>query len=305
MRLRLGTRRSPLALAQSTLVARKLEGLHSDLEVELVPIITRGDTTPGSLAALGGKGLFTEELEKRLLQGSIDLAVHSLKDLPVMLPSGLLIGAYPERADPRDVLVSERADSTEGLAPGARVLTGSLRRRAQLLAQRPDLQVEDIRGNVDTRLQKWRESGADGLILAAAGLARLGLGAPDVPAHPLPPEVMVPSPGQGTLAIEVANGSKAHELSGLLNHPPTARASEAERRVVESFGGDCALPLGAWGRCDGEAATMSLTVFLAAVDSERWVSATVSATGPSDTADLAVYELRQQGAHDLLKRHGP
>src|SRR5947199_3453654 len=200
IRLRLGTRRSALAMAQSGMVARDLEAEHPGLDVELVPIVTTGDVVTGDLAQFGGKGLFTQELESGLLDGSLDLAVHSLKDLPVALPAGLVVAAYPERADPRDVLVSELASDLDGLPAGAVVLTGALRRRAQIPMRRPDLRVEPLRGNVDTRLRKWREQGAGGVILAGAGLARLGL--VDLPAHPIPTGVLIPAPGQGILALE-------------------------------------------------------------------------------------------------------
>ncbi|HEX2223252.1 MAG TPA: hydroxymethylbilane synthase, partial [Thermoanaerobaculia bacterium] len=263
--LRLGTRRSPLALAQSGMVARALEAKHPGLTVELVGIVTTGDVVPGDLSRVGGKGLFTLELERGLLDGSIDFAVHSLKDLPVTLPDGLAIAAYPERADPRDVLVSEAADSLDGLTEGAVVLTGALRRRAQILLHRPDLQVEPLRGNVDTRLRKWRESGAGGVILAAAGLNRLGL--EGLPAYPLPPEVLLPAPGQGTLALETRIGSRAEALCRALDHEPTARAAEIERRVVAAFGGDCTLPLAAWARPDAAGTgRMRLTAVLATPD---------------------------------------
>src|SRR3954453_5543841 len=190
-RLRLGTRRSALAMAQSGLVARDLEAEHPGLDVELVPIVTTGDVVTGDLARFGGKGLFTKELESGLLDGSLDLAVHSLKDLPVALPDGLIVAAHPQPNDCRDVLVSELASDLDGLPEGAVVLTGALRRRAQILMRRPDLRVEPIRGNVDTRLRKWREQGAGGVILAGAGLARLGLR--DLPAHPIPTSVLIPA----------------------------------------------------------------------------------------------------------------
>ena len=269
--LRLGTRGSALALAQSGQMARALEAAHPGLRVELVPLVTRGDRLPGDLAKLGGKGLFTEELERGLLDGSLDLAVHSLKDLPVALPEGLAIAAFPRRADPRDVLVSEAASDLDGLPAAAVVLTGALRRQAQILLRRPDLRVEALRGNVDTRLRRWRESGAGGLVLAGAGLARLGLlaaaadagdprgtaGLPAttalpattvLPVHPLAPEVMLPAPGQGTLALEVRRGGRAEPLCHALNDDATAAAAAAERRVVAAFGGDCTLPLAAWAR---------------------------------------------------------
>ncbi|HEX2164837.1 MAG TPA: hydroxymethylbilane synthase, partial [Thermoanaerobaculia bacterium] len=244
--LRLGTRKSALALAQSGQVAREIERRVPGVAVELVPVVTSGDVYRGDLAAVGGKGLFTLELERGLLDGSLDLAVHSLKDLPVDLPEGLAVAAYPERADPRDVLVSEAAADVASLPAGALVLTGSTRRRAQLLALRPDLVVEALRGNVDTRLAKWRERRAAGVVLAAAGLARLGERLPaGLPIHPLAPEEMLPAPGQGTLALEVAAGSAAAELCRAMEDAESAAAARAERAVVAAFGGDCTLPLAA------------------------------------------------------------
>lgn len=299
--LRLGTRRSPLALAQSGMVARALEARHPGLTVELVGIVTTGDVVPGDLSKVGGKGLFTLELERGLLDGSIDFAVHSLKDLPVTLPDGLAVAAYPERADPRDVLVSEAADSLDGLPAGAVVLTGALRRRAQVLLHRPDLQVEPLRGNVDTRLRKWRESGAGGVILAAAGLDRLGLDG--LPAHPLPPEVLLPAPGQGTLALETRAGSRAEALCRALNHEPTARAAEIERRVVAAFGGDCTLPLAAWARPDGDVGRMRLTAVLATPNGE--LAARGEAAGdPDEVAAACVAAMRESGADEVLARLG-
>ena len=215
-----------------------------------MPIVTTGDVVTGDLARFGGKGLFTQELESGLLDGSLDLAVHSLKDLPVSLPAGLAVAAYPPRADPRDVLVSEIAEDLDGLPAGAVVLTGALRRRAQILMRRPDLRVEPLRGNVDTRLRKWRETGAGGVILAGAGLDRLGL--TGLPAHPIAPEVLLPAPGQGTLALETREGSPAFDLCHALDDAATARAADAERRVVAAFGGDCTLPLAAWARPEGD-----------------------------------------------------
>ncbi|HVT60523.1 MAG TPA: hydroxymethylbilane synthase [Thermoanaerobaculia bacterium] len=266
--LRLGTRRSALALAQSGMVARALEARHAGLRVTLVPRTTEGDRLPGDLGAAGGKGLFTRELERGLLDGSLDLAVHSLKDLPVALPPGLAVAAYPEREDPRDVLVSEVAADLDGLPEGAVVLTGALRRRAQILLRRPDLRIEPLRGNVDTRLEKWRASGAAALVLAGAGLARLGWlaagagaqagpGRRRLPIHLLAPEVLLPAPGQGTLALEVRAGAAAERLCGALDHAPTAAAAQAERLVVAAFGGDCTLPLAAWARWEDETAQSS------------------------------------------------
>ena len=298
MKLRLGTRASALALAQSGQVAERLRSAHPGLEVELVPITTHGDREKGELAPLGGKGLFTQELETGLLEGSLDLAVHSLKDLPTKLPSGLGIAAFPERADPRDVLVSTVASTLEELPREAVVLTGATRRRACLLRLRPDLEVRGLRGNVDTRLAKWRESGADGLILAASGLARLGI--EEQPAHPLEPETFVPAPGQGTLALETANDSEAAQLCRALDHPATAAAALAERRIVAGLGGDCTLPLGAWARPDEAGDGWLLTAFLATPDGAPAAQADVEAASPEEAADLALAALEREGSAEIL-----
>jgi hydroxymethylbilane synthase len=306
-RIRLGTRRSALALAQSGMVARSLEAAHPGLAVELVPIVTTGDVVTGDLARFGGKGLFTKELEGGLLDGSLDLAVHSLKDLPVHFPDGLIVAAHPERADSRDVLVSEEAEDLDGLPEGAIVLTGALRRRAQILMRRPDLRVEPLRGNVDTRLRKWRETRAGGVILAGAGLNRLAL--LNLPVHPVPPEVMLPAPGQGTLALQTRAGGMAATLCSALNDPDTARAAEAERRVVAAFGGDCTLPLGAWARPDGGAAgntgnngPLRLTALLATPDGRHSARAEAVGATPREAADACMAAMRENGADEVLAR---
>ncbi len=302
-RLRLGTRRSALALAQSGMIARGLEAEHPGLEVELVPIVTTGDVVTGDLARFGGKGLFTQELESGLLDGSLDLAVHSLKDLPVTLPDGLVVAAHPERDDCRDVLVSEDAEDLDGLPEGAVVLTGALRRRAQILMRRPDLRVEPIRGNVDTRLRKWRELGVPGgVILAGAGLNRLALR--DLPIHSLDPDVMLPAPGQGTLALEVRAGGMAADLCRALDDPDTARAAEAERFVVAAFGGDCSLPLAAWARPEenGDAGRIRLTGLLATPDGRHAARGEAVGSSPKEAADACVAALRENGADGVLAR---
>lgn len=300
MKLRLGTRRSALALAQSGMMARALEDRHPGLTVELVPMVTTGDVVKGDLAEVGGKGLFTQELESGLLDGSLDLAVHSMKDLPVSLPGGLVVAAHPERADPRDALVSEAAADLDGLPQGAVVLTGALRRRAQILLRRPDLDVEPIRGNVDTRLRKWRERNAGGVILAAAGLKRLGL--TDLPVHPISADVLIPAPCQGTLALEVRAGSPAEELVRALDHHPTALAARAERRVVAAFGGDCTLPLAAWAREDN--GSFRLTALLSTPDGTLAARGEATGTDPDELAAACVEEMRRNGADEVLRRLG-
>jgi hydroxymethylbilane synthase len=298
MRLTLGTRKSALALAQSGMVARAVEAASPGVAVELVPIVTTGDRVTGDLALHGGKGLFTRELEEGLLVDRLDFAVHSLKDLPVSLPAGLQVAAYPERADPRDALVSELAERLEDLPPGGRLLTGSLRRAAQIRLLRPDLVPVPVRGNVDTRLRKWREERAAGVILAKAGLDRLGVR--DVPVHPLDPERFLPAPGQGTLALEVREGGRATLHCGRLDHPPSRRAARAERAVVAAFGGDCTLPLAAWAREEGGA--LRLTALLATPDGARVARAEARGDDPEAVAADCVAALRERGADQVLAR---
>jgi hydroxymethylbilane synthase len=301
--IRLGTRKSALALAQSGQVARALESLHPGLTVELVPIVTSGDILPGDLSEIGGKGLFTRELERGLLDGSLDLAVHSLKDLPVRLPAGLVVAAYPERADPRDVLVSEVGASLDELPAGSVLLTGALRRAAQIRLRRPDLLVEPIRGNVDTRLRKWRESGAAGVILAGAGLARLGLsGTVGIPVHPIPTDVLLPAPCQGTLALEVREGSPAEAICRAFDHALTARTADAERRVVAAFGADCTLPLAAWARQEG--GRLRLSGLLATPDGTHVARGNAFGDSPEEASEACVAAMRTDGAEEVLARIG-
>lgn len=270
--LRLGTRGSALATTQSGLVAERLAlaaGLPADA-VELVRIRTEGDRLQGSLAALGGAGVFVAALREAVLDGRCDLAVHSLKDLPTAAAPGLLVAAVPEREDPRDALCAREGFRLADLPRGARVGTGSPRRAAQLRAVRPDLDVVDIRGNVDTRLRRVRGGGAadrpedrgapvgawgpdgapvgdlDAVVLAAAGLARLGR--LDAATELLDPVVLAPAPGQGALAVEVrADDDALVALVGALDHTPTRLAVTAERSLLATLEGGCAAPIGALG----------------------------------------------------------
>ena len=294
---RLGTRRSPLAVAQSQTVADALEAAHPGLKVELVPIETRGDRLPGDLAPLGGKGLFTAELERGLGDGTFDLAVHSLKDLPVDFDDDLEIAAYPPRADARDVLVSTLAGDLESLPAGAVLLTGASRRRAQILALRPDVSVASVRGNVGTRLRRWKEHGAGGVILAAAGLARLGLD--EVPACPLDPEAMVPAPGQGILAVQARAGSRMAEAIAHIDDPRTRTAAEAERAIVVALGGNCTLPLGAWARPVGGGVT-KVTAVLGTLDGRLMARGEGAAEDPLRAAEDCLADLRANGSEDVL-----
>ncbi|MDE0354112.1 MAG: hydroxymethylbilane synthase [Deltaproteobacteria bacterium] len=241
-KLRIGTRRSPLALAQAEWVQGVIREHDPRATVEIVTIRTSGDRFQHlPIEKIGAKGVFIKEIEEALLEGTIDVAVHSMKDLPTELPEGLAIAAVPEREDPRDVMVSHVAESLAALPAGARVGTGSIRRRAQVLNQRPDLAVVPIRGNVDTRLAKLERGEVDALLLALAGMKRLGREREATQA--LPPETWLSAVAQGALGLE----TRRHEVERLrfLNHEPSALEVEAERAFLRRLEGGCQVPVGA------------------------------------------------------------
>jgi hydroxymethylbilane synthase len=294
-RIRLATRGSDLALAQARLVALWLRE-RCGCEAELLPITTRGDRLPGSLARLGGKGLFVKEIEEAVLAGRADLAVHSAKDLPADRPDGLELAAFPERADPRDALVTRAGGgSLDALPRGARVGTGSLRRAAQLRALRGDLDVVPLRGNVPTRLRRLETGDLDAVVLACAGLERLGLAARID--ERLAPERMLPAVAQGILALEVRRGDPLAKELAALNHAPTEACARAERGVLVGLGADCTVPLGAHAERDpgGE---LRLRALLADPSGAQLVRA--EARGPSGRAA----ELGAEVARALLARGG-
>ena len=239
-RLRVGTRGSPLALSQTELAVRALQRVDRSLEVEVVPIRTSGDRTRGTGPSLD----FTDEIDQRLASGDVDLAVHSAKDLPAAPVPSVRVAAYLRRADPRDCLVLRVHGTLDRLHRGARLGSSSVRRRAQLLALRPDLDIVPIRGNIGTRIDRVEADGLDGVVLAAAGLQRLGWA--DRISEVLSTSRCLPAPGQGAIAIEVREGDRtAARVLARIDHRPTRAAVEAERAVVRSLGGDCDLPLGA------------------------------------------------------------
>jgi hydroxymethylbilane synthase len=246
--LRIGTRSSALALWQANWVRQRLEEAHPGLRVELVEIQTKGDKIlDAPLSKIGDKGLFTREIERALLDGEIDLAVHSLKDLPTTLPQGLTLGAVSEREDPRDALVSKGAASLADLPKGGTVATGSLRRRAQLLHLRPDLRVVDIRGNVQTRLRKFDESNWDGMIMARAGLVRLGL--KERIACDLGSAQMLSAVSQGALGLEIREGDTVTaEWITPIECATTRAATTAERAFLHALEGGCQVPVAALGQ---------------------------------------------------------
>ena len=249
LQLRLGTRASLLAQWQANWVTAQLR--QRGLEIELVQITTSGDQQQAAAGPIAGTGIFTKEIQRELLEGRIDLAVHSLKDLPTESVPGLALAAVPPRAPVADALVSDRFDSLELLPPGAVVGTGSLRRRAQLLNHRHDLEMRDIRGNVDTRLRKLREGHYEAIVLAQAGLDRLGLARHITQVLPL--GLMLPAVGQGALGIEArADDAAAREALACLDHPPTHAAVKAERAMLAVLHGGCMAPIAAWGRIEDE-----------------------------------------------------
>jgi hydroxymethylbilane synthase len=266
-RVRIGTRGSQLALRQAEEIAAGLRRAWPRVEVELVPIRTSGDRlATAHLAEVGGKGLFVQEIDDALREGRVDLAVHSLKDLPGERPRDLVLAAFPPREDPRDVLVAARPTTIAALPAGARVGTSSLRRSVQLLARRPDVASVPIRGNVDTRLRKLRDGQYDALVLAAAGLRRLGL--LDGGATLLDPDEMLPAVGQGTLGVEArADDAAILALAEPLTDPETRAATLAERAFLEAVGGTCTTPLAAYARREGDG--LRLDAFVATPDGTR------------------------------------
>lgn len=248
-----GSRASRLALRQTELVLAALRAAHPDLRLRLVEIRTAGDRRQNvSLARLGGLGVFVKELEKALLARRIDFAVHSLKDMPTDETAGLTLAAVPARDDPRDAVVSRHRATLAELSVGARVGTGSLRRAVQVRALRPDLEVVDIRGNVDTRVRKVDEGEVDAVVLAAAGLDRLGL--LDRAAEVLPAEAVVPAPGQGALAVQArADDEDVLHLLATIDHRETRLATAAERAFLRRLEGGCRLPNAAFGIVEADA----------------------------------------------------
>jgi hydroxymethylbilane synthase len=251
--LKMGTRGSPLALAQSSQAARALEALNPGLTVETVVIKTSGDlfgAPPPAVAKTlpqGAKGLWVKEIEVALLDGAVDFAAHSSKDLPALLAAGLSIGAYPEREDPRDAFVARPGLTWAALGAGMKVATSSLRRRLMISAAKPGVEHVGLRGNVDTRLRKLADGEFDAMVIAVAGLKRLGRGA--VPHEPLDPSVMLPSPAQGALALEIRSDRREiAKIVGTLDHAPTRACVEFERAFLGEVGGGCGSPVGAFAR---------------------------------------------------------
>jgi len=295
--VRLGTRASALALAQARLLAARLE--QTGCTVEIVPMHTEGDRrVDARLTEVGGKGLFVREIEEALLAADIDVAVHSLKDLPAVLPDGLVLAAFPEREDARDVLVTRRPGRFADLPAGAVVGTSSPRRRAIALSLRPDLDVQPLRGNVDTRLRKLQEGAGDAIVLAAAGLLRLGITAPYVDA--LDPEVFVPAVGQGVLAVQArADDARTAGLLQLVDHPTTRACALAERAFLGRLGASCLTPMAAHARVHGD--DMRVSALVASEDGRRLLREQARGTVTEAVAlgFLVAERLLERGAADI------
>ncbi|MDA1090449.1 MAG: hydroxymethylbilane synthase [Proteobacteria bacterium] len=292
--LRIGTRGSPLALAQ----AHQVQGLLGGLRTEIVVIKTTGDKVlDRPLADIGGKGLFSKEIDEAMLDDRIDIAVHSSKDLETWMPDGIVLAVFLEREDPRDAFISEKAASLDALPAGAVVGTSSLRRQAQILARRPDLRVVPFRGNVQTRMQKLKSGEADATLLALAGLNRLGLA--DVAAEILEPEILLPAVAQGAIGITCRNGdSDAMALIAALNHAPSWHRVTAERAMLAALDGSCRTPIGGLAEIDKDG-VLTLRGLVARADGSEILETTRS--GPFSDAEA----LGRDAGEELRRRAGP
>ncbi|MBL8228806.1 MAG: hydroxymethylbilane synthase [Bryobacterales bacterium] len=292
--LTIGSRGSKLALWQSNWVKSQLEAMGEECRIEIIH--TTGDKiTDVPLAKVGTKGLFTKEIEEALLDGSVDLAVHSLKDMPTELPDGLMLAATPVREDPRDALIGQ---TLAELKSGARVGTSSLRRSAQLKAQRRDLQVESIRGNLDTRLRKLDEGQFDAILLAAAGLRRLGW--QERIAEFIAPEVMCPAVGQGALAIETrGDGGSGQQACERLDDVDTRRCVTAERALLAAMGGGCQVPLGAYAQVDGDA--LEMRAVIVSPDGQTLLRREGRGVDPVALGSRLAEELLSAGGREILE----
>ncbi len=298
--LRIATRKSPLALWQANHVRDALLARHPELQVELVTMTTQGDKildTP--LAKVGGKGLFVKELEVGMLEGRADLAVHSMKDVPVEFPDGLGLGAVLPREDPRDTLISNKFSSIEALPGGARVGTSSLRRQCQLRALRPDVEVLELRGNINTRLRKLDEGAYDAILLAAAGVKRMGW--EQRITQLLPPERFLPAIGQGAIGIEIrVDDDRVHELVLSLNDDQTATRVAAERSLNEALQGGCQVPIA--GYAEISHAVILLRALVGRPDGSQLVQGVISGR-PEDAVELGrvlAEDLLSRGAREVL-----
>lgn len=299
--LRIGTRGSQLALFQANWVRERLVQAHPHLNVTLIKIKTTGDKIQDApLAKIGGKGLFVKEIEEALIQKRIDLAVHSIKDVPIELPEGLHLSVITKREDPRDVFISKDGTRLKDLPQGAKIGTSSLRRQAQLLHFRDDFAIIPLRGNLDTRLKKLKTSDLDGIVLALAGVRRLGVEARIT--EVIPPEISLPAIGQGALGIETRKGDEeAEETTRFLDDPESSIAISAERAFLKRLGGGCQVPIAAFGRV--EDCTLRIDGMVGMIDGKRLIRHHVE--GPVEEAESLGIKLAEillsKGAKEILE----
>ncbi|MCP3678510.1 MAG: hydroxymethylbilane synthase [Deltaproteobacteria bacterium] len=298
--IRVGTRGSQLALWQANWVKSSIEERYAGTTVELVKIKTTGDKILDvPLAQVGGKGLFVKEIEEALLDGRVDLAVHSMKDVPTEFPEGLHLAYITEREDPRDIVISRNGIHLFDLPQGAKIGTASLRRQAQILKRRPDFEIVQLRGNLDTRIRKLTETDMDAIILAGAGIKRLGW-AEKITEY-LEPEVMLPAIGQGALGIETRiDDEEINELTTFFNHHVTAVAVRAERALLKRLEGGCQVPIAAYGTVDG--GRLTLAGLVASTDGEQIIQESLDGDeGDAETVGIALAErLLARGAGEIL-----
>lgn len=300
--IKIGTRGSKLALAQSNLIKEIIEKRHTGLNVDLVIIKTKGDKIIDSpLSKIGGKGLFVKEIEEALLNDRIDIAVHSIKDVPAELPEGLCIPFFPEREDPSDAFLSLKYDNFKGLPRGARVGTGSLRRSSQLLNIRKDIKIIPVRGNVDTRIGRLESGELDAIILATSGLNRMGISSKIK--ERLSPERLIPAVGQGALGLEIRENDKlCHDLLKFINHRKTELAVKAERSFLKRLEGGCQVPIGAYGRIENN--QIILQGMVAELDGSRVIRDIEKSQcdDPERAGRILAEKLLEDGADKILNQ---
>lgn len=299
MILKIGSRKSRLAIWQSELIAQRLQDAHPGLKTQIVTMDTLGDQRRDiPLPAIGAKGLFTAELEEALLSDQIDLAVHSLKDLPSQLPDGLIFAGSPKRAAPTDSLITTRFNSLEDLPQGATIATGSRRRRAQLLHFRPDLQFVDLRGNIGTRLKKLVDLGYDGIIMATAALDRLQI--TDQLTVELPPEKFVPAVGQGAIGVEIRQGrADVEKLLHPIFDPETVAAVRAERHFMSLLDGGCSVALGAY--CQRTDDHWTFHGWASSSDGKQALIDSTRGPDPNTLANQMAKDFLSRGANEILR----
>jgi len=301
LKIRIGTRKSKLALWQANHIAGLLKKHYPGIQVELVKIVTKGDKILDvPLAKVGGKGLFVKEIEEAMLRNEIDIAVHSLKDVPTYFPEGLGLVAITEREDPRDAFLSVKYSSIEEMPSGAVLGTSSLRRKAQIMLKRKDIQIKDLRGNVDTRIRKLEEGQYDGIILAYAGLKRLGLA--DKVRQVLEPDYMIPAVAQGFLGIEARlDDEETKRVVSVLNHKESEIRARAERAFLKTLEGGCQVPLAAYAEIDGS--TLKITGFVSDLEGKRVFRESMEGNvdQPEDIGIKLAERLLDMGAREVLQ----